>query len=80
MKDGTTYTGYILSRTEDELTLNMMGGTKKEIELANIEIQEAMQQSLMTEGLHKVMSEKDLVDLVEYLTTLKVEEEVVALN
>ena len=80
MKDGTTYTGYVLSRTEDELTLKMMGGTQKEIELADIETQEAMEKSLMTEGLHKVMSEEDLVDLVEYLGTLKVEEEVVALN
>jgi len=35
---------------------------------------------LMTEGLHKVMSEEDMVDLVEYLRTLKVEEEVVGLN
>jgi len=80
MKDSRTYTGYILSRTEDELTLKMMGGTQKEIELANIANQEAMEKSLMTEGLHKVMSEEDLVDLVEYLTTLKVEEEVIALN
>ena len=80
MKDGTTYTGYVLSRTEDEMTLKMMGGTQKEIELADIATQEAMKKSLMTEGLHKVMSEEDLVDLVEYLGTLKVEEEVLALN
>ncbi len=80
MKDGTTYTGYVLSRTEDELTLKMMGGIQKEIELDDIAIQEAMEKSLMTEGLHKVMSEEDLVNLVEYLGTLKVEEEIVALN
>ena len=79
-RDGTTYTGYILSRTEDELTLKMMGGTQREIELADIVTQEAMDKSLMTEGLHKVMSEEDMVDLVEYLRTLKVEEEVVGLN
>ena len=80
MKDGTTYVGYVLSQTEDELTLKMMGGTQKEIELADIETQEAMEKSLMTEGLHKIMSKEDLVDLVEYLGTLKIEEEVVALK
>jgi putative membrane-bound dehydrogenase-like protein len=80
MKDGKTYVGYILSQTEDELTLKMMGGTQKTVQLVNIEKLEAMEQSLMTQGLHKVMSQEDLINLVEYLTTLKVEEEIVASN
>ncbi|HZJ20998.1 MAG TPA: c-type cytochrome, partial [Pricia sp.] len=80
MNDGSSVTGYILSRTEDVLTLKMMGGTQKEILSADIENLEAMDKSLMTEGLAKVMSEEDLVDLIEYLGTLKVDEEVLALN
>ncbi|RKN76775.1 PVC-type heme-binding CxxCH protein [Ulvibacterium marinum] len=80
MKDGKTYVGYILSQTEDELALKMMGGTQTTIQLTNIEKLEAMNQSLMTQGLHKVMSQGDLINLVEYLTTLKVEEEIVASN
>ena len=80
MKDGSSATGYILSRTEDVVTLKMMGGTQKEIPLADIENLEAMDISLMTEGLAKVMSEVDLVDLIEYLGTLKVDEEVLALK
>lgn len=81
MKDGKSYAGYILSQTENELTLKMMGGTQKQLELADIKKQEAMENSLMTQGLHKVMSEEELVDLVEYLTTLKLdEEEIVASN
>ncbi len=80
MNDGSSATGYVLSRTEDVLTLKMMGGTQKEIPLADIENLEAMDKSLMTEGLAKVMSEEDLVDLIEYLGTLKVDEEVLALN
>ncbi len=79
-KDGSTYTGYILSRTEDEITLKMMGDIQKDIELSNVESMVAMEKSLMTEGLHKVMSEDDLVDLVTYLETLKIEEEIVALR
>ena len=72
MKDGKTYIGYILSRTEDEITIKMMGGTQKILELKDIEEQQALDQSLMTQGLAEIMSENDLVDLVEYLGTLKV--------
>ena len=75
MKDGKTYTGYILSRTEDEITIKMMGGTQKTLELQDIAEQEALEQSLMTEGLANIMPETDLVDLVAYLETLKVARE-----
>ncbi|MCK5443681.1 MAG: PQQ-dependent sugar dehydrogenase [Maribacter sp.] len=80
MKDGKTYTGYVLSRTEDELTLKMMGNTQITINRSDMEQIKAMDQSLMTQGLHKVMSEDDLIDLVEYLGTLKVDEKEVASN
>lgn len=80
MKDGKTYTGYVLSRTEDELTLKMMGNTQITINHSDMEQIKAMDQSLMTQGLHKVMSEDDLIDLVEYLGTLKVDEKEVASN
>jgi putative heme-binding domain-containing protein len=72
MNDGKAYTGYILSRTEDEITIKMMGGSQKILELKDIEEQQALDQSLMTQGLAEIMSEDDLVDLVEYLGTLKV--------
>ncbi len=80
MNDGSSVTGYILSRTEDALTLKMIGGTHKEIQLGDIENLEAMDKSLMTEGLATVMSKDDLVDLIEYLGTLKVDVEILALN
>ena len=75
MNDGKTYTGYILSRTEDEITIKMMGGTQKTLELQDISEQESLEQSLMTEGLAHIMPEEDLVDLVAYLETLKVARE-----
>ncbi|KKL68183.1 hypothetical protein LCGC14_2127540, partial [marine sediment metagenome] len=78
MNDGKMANGYILSRTEDAITLKMMGGTQKEIPLSEIQKLEAMDTSLMTEGLSKVMSEDDLVDLIEYLKSLKVDEEIIA--
>lgn len=75
MKDGKTYTGYILSNMENQFTLKMMGGGQIEIDRANIVKLEAMEKSLMTEGLHNVMNEDELVDLIEYLGTLKIERE-----
>lgn len=80
MKDGSTFTGYILSRTEDEISINLMGGTQRTLATSDITSQQAMDKSLMPEGLHKVMSKDDLVDLVTYLETLKVREEIIAVN
>ena len=80
MNNGKIANGFILSRTEDAITLKMMGGMQKEIPLSEIEKLEAMETSLMTEGLSNIIPEDDLVDLIEYLTSLKVEEEILASN
>ncbi len=72
MKDGDVLMGYILGKTENDITLKMMGATTKEIPQKNIQDIEAMDKSLMPEGLDKVMKEQDLVNLVAYLETLKV--------
>lgn len=74
IKDGSTFTGYILNQTENEVTIRMMGGNQQKLAISDIVSQQALEKSLMTEGLHKVMSEQDLVDLVSYLETLKIEE------
>ena len=72
LKDGNVLMGYIVGKTENDITLKMIGGTMKEIPRKNIGSIEAMDKSLMPEGLDKVMKEQDLVDLVAYLETLKV--------
>ncbi|MEZ5038921.1 MAG: HEAT repeat domain-containing protein [Saprospiraceae bacterium] len=71
MKDGTLYSGYITSQTEDELTLRMMGGIDQKIARNQMDSQTLMDMSLMTANLQSVMAENDLVNLVEYLATLK---------
>ncbi len=73
-KDGSTYQGYIESETEDMLTLRMMGGTAQEIEQQAIVSREEMKQSLMTANLEAAMTQEELVNLVEYLSSLKAEE------
>lgn len=72
LKDGASLAGYILDRTENGITLKMMGATIKEIPRKDIDNLEPMDRSLMPEGLDKVMIQEELVDLVAYLETLKV--------
>jgi len=74
-KDGSTYQGYIESETEDVLMLRMMGGTSQEIDKQAIDSREEMNQSLMTANLEAAMTQEELVNLVEYLSTLKSEEQ-----
>jgi len=74
LKDGSTLMGYILGRTENKITIKMMGATIKEIPLKDVEDMKAIEKSLMPEGFDKVMEEQELVDLVAYLETLKVKE------
>src|SRR5690606_15766064 len=73
LKDGSLFSGYILSESEDEVTLKMMGATIKKISKKDIGKMEAMDNSLMPEGLDRIMKERDLVDLVAYLETLRME-------
>ncbi len=72
LKDGSVLAGYILGKTENEITLKMMGATIKEIPRKDIDDLVPMDRSLMPEGLDKVMEQEELVDLVAYLETLKV--------
>lgn len=71
LNDGSTATGYILSRNEDELQLRVYGGLTNTYTMEQVASVEEMEQSLMFENLERSMTQQDLVDLVEYLTTLK---------
>jgi putative membrane-bound dehydrogenase-like protein len=72
LKDGSEVSGYILNQSEDAVSIKMMGATVKDISMTEIESMEPMKNSLMTEGLHQVMKEQELVDVVAYLENLKV--------
>lgn len=71
MQDGSQTAGIIQSETGSELTLLMSGGYTTTINKSEIASREEMEQSLMPENLHAQMSQQELVDLVEYLTTLE---------
>lgn len=74
LKDGSQVMGIIESRTATEITMRLNGGSKRTISVQDVTGEEGLQNSLMPEGLHQAMSEQELVDLVEYLATLKAPE------
>jgi putative heme-binding domain-containing protein len=72
LKDGGVLSGLIMSETSDEMLLRQPGSYEQRLKKTEIKETEMMDQSLMTE-LAGVMSQQQLVDLVEYLSTLKKE-------
>ena len=49
----------------------MMGGVSRTVKKADIQDRHPLEESLMTAGLHTIMSEEELVDLVSYLSGLQ---------
>jgi putative membrane-bound dehydrogenase-like protein len=71
LKDGSLITGIIASQTEMEMVVKMPGGTTQTYAMKDVVSKKQMSQSLMPEGFHIAMNEGQLVDLVEYLMSLK---------
>jgi putative heme-binding domain-containing protein len=71
MKDGTTWVGMVASETDGELVLRVPGGVLQKCPKGEVVSRSKLTASLMTPNLHTVIAEPDLVDLVEYLTSLK---------
>jgi putative heme-binding domain-containing protein len=71
LKDGDEALGLIVSETPDELAVKVVGGIVKRFKKSEIKSRVQQKLSIMPAGLQQTMSTQDLVDLVEYLTTLK---------
>ena len=69
-KQGVTLAG-IVSESDEELTVRMVGGVSQTVKKSDVVKREKLPVSLMPEGLHLAMSENDLVNLVEFLASLK---------
>lgn len=72
MKNGDHFLGFIASETPEELSLKTVGGTVHALKKRDILSKKEYPNSLMPSGLDKSMKEQELVDLVEYLSTLGV--------
>ena len=70
-EDGQIISGLLLSKTDTVTTIKDIDGVTHEIQATDIEEQKKLKLSLMPADLVKEFSEQDLVDLVEYLMTLR---------
>lgn len=68
---GLVVTGILVSRTDQSVTLRTAEAVDKEIPTAEIDELQKSAVSLMPADLQKTMSAQDLVDVVEFMTTLK---------
>jgi putative heme-binding domain-containing protein len=71
MKDGSTLTGIISSKTETDIDLKYPGGAVQRIKTADVKSMQQLKQSMMPEGLHEAMGNQELSDLLAYLIELK---------
>ncbi|MBI3417117.1 MAG: c-type cytochrome [Verrucomicrobia bacterium] len=71
LKNGDEAYGLIASETADELALKAQGGIITRYKKSDITKKEQQKLSAMPAGLQQTMTTQELVDLVEYLATLK---------
>lgn len=71
LKSGDDAVGLITSETTDELVLKDARAISTHIKKSDIVQRQKLKLSLMPAGLQQTMSTQDLVDLVEYLSSLK---------
>ena len=70
MKDGSEAFGMITSETEDKVEIRYMN-SQQTLDPTRIASRTKLTTSLMPSNLRSLMTEKELVDLVEYLGSLK---------
>jgi len=71
LKSGDEAYGLIVSETADEVAVKAVGGIVTRYKKGDIVHREQLKVSIMPSGLQQAMSAQDLVDLVEYLFSLK---------
>ncbi|MCA9167486.1 MAG: c-type cytochrome, partial [Planctomycetales bacterium] len=71
LADGNVVTGLLVSETAEEVELKNNEGVVRNIARADIDSITKQPISIMPADLHQSLTEQELVDLVEFLTTLK---------
>lgn len=69
--DGQVITGLKISETEDEIVIRTAEAIDRKIPQDDLEQLKKSEKSIMPENLHHVFDQKGLIDLVEYMMTLK---------
>ncbi len=70
--EGQVLTGLLVSETPDEVQIKDVNAIVHSVKTDDIELRKKQDVSIMPADLQKVMTATDLVDVVEYMTTLKV--------
>jgi putative membrane-bound dehydrogenase-like protein len=70
-EDGLVISGILVSKTADKVVLKTVEGIQREVAVNNIAEMSKLATSLMPADIQKTMTLKNLVDVVEYLQTLK---------
>jgi putative heme-binding domain-containing protein len=71
LKNGDEAFGLIVSESADELAIKAQTGIVTRYQKTDVVKRQQMKTSIMPTGLQQAMSTQDLVDLVEYLSSLK---------
>lgn len=71
MKDGSTLGGIIASKTETDIDLKLPDGSVVSLKTSDVAAMSQLENSMMPAGLQNTMTSEELVDLVEYLMSLK---------
>jgi putative heme-binding domain-containing protein len=71
LKNGDELFGIVTSETAEELTVKAQTGVISKVKKTEIARRQKLSSSLMPTGLQLTMSAQDLIDLVEYLASLK---------
>jgi len=71
MKDGSTLTGIISSKTATGIELKYPGGMIQKIKIADVKKISELKESMMPATLYQTMSKQELADLIAYLSSLK---------
>ncbi len=70
-KDGSSMTGIVSSKTETDLQMKFPGGVVQNYKMADVVSMKELDSSMMPSGLQEAMSTQEMVDLVDYLSSLK---------
>lgn len=71
LRDNTAAVGIVRSETNEELILGLPGGATNKVRKGDIAKREKLPVSMMPSGLNQALTQDDLVNLVEYLASLK---------
>jgi len=71
LKNGDEAYGLLSSETEDEIAIKAAGNIVSRYKKSDMVRREKLKSSIMPTGLQQAMNTQDLVDLVEYLSSLK---------